>query len=93
MAHEPEQVPVKEKVTNESNLDFGGQRPQQKVNPNQWQGSSIAANIPSPSNLVVGQTDIPDPVVHGFSFCTYCTNLVSTNVTVCDVCGADQEAV
>ena len=93
VAHEPEQVPVKEKVTHESNLDFGGQRGQQKVNPNQRQGSSIAANMPSPKELVVGQTDIPDPVVHGFWFCSYCTNLVSNNVTVCDVCGGDQESV
>ena len=93
MACEPEQVPVKEKVTNESNLDFGGQRAQQKVNLNQRQGSSIAANIPSPSELVVGQTDIPDPAVDGFWFCSYCTNLVSNSIKVCDVCGADQEAV
>ena len=93
MACEPEQVLVKEKVTNESNLDFGGQRAQQKLNFNQRQGSSVAANIPSPSELVVGQTDIPDPVVHGFWFCSYCTNLVSNSAHVCDVCGTDQETV
>ena len=91
MAHKPEQVPVRKNNTDESNLDFGGKRTQQKLN--QRQGPSVAANIPSPSDLVVGQTDIPDPVVHGFWFCSYCTNLVSNTTSVCDVCGTDQEAV
>ena len=91
MAHKPEQVPVRKNNTDESNLDFGGKRTQQKVN--QRQGFSMAANIPSPSDLVVGQTDIQDPAVDGFWFCSYCTNLVSNSMNVCDICGADQEAV
>ena len=91
VAQKPEQALVRKNITDESNLDFGGKRTQQKVN--QRQGPSMAANIPSPSDLVVGQTDIQDPAVDGFWFCSYCTNLVTNSINVCDVCGADQEAV
>ena len=43
-------------------------------------------------SLVEDQETATDPVIHGLWFCSYCTNLVSNSVTVCDVCGADQEA-
>ena len=49
--------------------------------------------VEHPSDLVVGQTDKPDFVVHGFWFCSYCTNLVSNTASMCDICGTGKEAV
>jgi len=93
-AHTPDQVPVKDHVNKEveSSLDFGGQRAQNKSH-QETSSSSRTKNMPSPQDLVVGQTDLADPVVEGFWFCSYCTNLVNNTLRVCDVCGAGQDAV
>ena len=94
MADNPEQAPVKNPVTNESSLDFGGHRGQtsskshQKTSP-----SSRAYDMPSPQEMEVGKTELADPAVEGFWYCSYCTNLVSNTVHVCDICGCDIDAV
>ena len=94
MADNPEQAPVKNRVTNESSLDFGGHRGQtsskshQKTSP-----SSRAYDMPSPQEMEVGKTELADPAVEGFWYCSYCTNLVSNTVHVCDICGCDIDAV
>ena len=54
--------------------------------------SSHGYDMPSPQEIVVGQTELADPVVEGFWYCTYCTNLVSNTMRVCDACGCDIDA-
>jgi len=91
VARNPDQVPVRDQVNRklESSLDFGGRRTQHQ----ETSSSSRTKDMPSPQDLVVGQTDLADPVVEGFWFCSYCTNLVNNTLRVCDVCGAGQDAV
>ena len=93
-ARTPDQVPVKDQVNKEveSSLDFGGQRAQNKSH-QETSSSSRTKGMPSPQDLVVGETDLTDPAVEGFWYCSYCTNLVNNTLHVCDICGTDQDTV
>ena len=94
MARNPDQVPVRDQVNkeHESSLDFGGQRAQNKSH-QETSSSSRTKGMPSPQDLVVGETDLTDPAVEGFWYCSYCTNLVNNTLHVCDICGTDQDTV
>ena len=75
-----------------SDSDNKGPKPIPKPRQNLQVMHKVSKSLPSPSDLVVRQTEIGDPAVDGFWFCSYCTNLVTNSINVCDVCGADKEA-